>query len=248
MKSQDSRLWEIHRQRWGYFPTLTKKTENVAIVRNPSDYDGGEFLEVSCTQASLKPSAQKRLVSDWCEVLPALPVKSIAFRSRVNQSLFDAAARNPGIESLFLKWGPVSSLASICGHPKLEAIYFGNCPSSGELINLRTIPSLKYLFLDVIPGDVDCSIFDQLAQLKELGLSQPRGKWKKLENLDFLLGLNDLEVLWLLGYRIPGVAISSLCRLSKLISVRSSWRDDSQEMEYLKKDLPQVKYHESVFH
>jgi hypothetical protein len=247
MIKQDA-YWSLHRLRWGYFPTLSKITEGVAVIQSPSEYQGHEHLELACTQTTLKPYAQRKLVAQWCELLPELPLRSIAFRTRVNQSLFDAASKNRNIKSLFVKWGRISSIATLEGHLNIEAIHLGSFPDSGDLAALSSIDSLRHLFIADAPVDMDYSIFNTLVHLRELGLSQPRGKWTELKSLDFLVGLNELELLWLRGYRLKDSVLPVLGNLAKLASIRSSWREESTEMAFIVNELSNVKYHEAVFH
>src|SRR4051794_24552778 len=57
-------------------------------VTRIADYDGGENLALIITQTGLPPAEQKRLLRQWCELLPTLSkVRYLWFHSKVTQEM-----------------------------------------------------------------------------------------------------------------------------------------------------------------
>lgn len=73
-------------------------------ITYPKEYAGGEHLAILGSQTSLGAAEQRRLVEQWCEMLPGLnAVTHVWFHSKVPQSLFDAACRMPRLSGLWIK-------------------------------------------------------------------------------------------------------------------------------------------------
>jgi hypothetical protein len=54
---------------WSY---LSNENHPPQAIQCPDEYDGSESLNLACTQTDLKASQQKKLVREWCEILPSL--------------------------------------------------------------------------------------------------------------------------------------------------------------------------------
>ena len=67
LRSEDVRPSDSY---WHYRPT---KDFPPGSIRNPSDYDGSDRLNIACTQTELKLVDKKKLVESWCEVYQARP-------------------------------------------------------------------------------------------------------------------------------------------------------------------------------
>lgn len=233
---------------YGYWPALSLDNKRSVIIQSPSELQDQQMLELACTQTSLPATQQKKLVSEWCSLLPSLSVTHILFRSRVSQALFDAAAANPDIKGLFVKWGPVTCLDSLEAHPSLEAVYFGSYPGHEQLQVFRTIPNLRYLFLSDVTGPFQVNKLGALSQLKEFGVAAKRGKTVSIPDVNCLREFLALQVLWVVGTTLRPAELASLSTLPDLVSVRTSWHEESQEVMKMRESLPNLKYWKSVFH
>jgi hypothetical protein len=218
------------------------------VIQKPSEFRNQHMLELACTQTSLPPAQQRKVVAEWCSVLPSLPVSHVLFRSRVSQALFDAATGNQELKGLFVKWGPVRCLDSLRGHPSLEALFLGSYPGHDQMQVLRTIPNLKHLFLGDVRGSFEVNALGRLSNLREFGLAAKHGSTVSIPDVNCLQHFRALQVLWLVGTTLQPIDLICLTELPALVSVRTSWYEKSQEIAEMRKALPELKYWKSVFH
>lgn len=159
-----------HQLNYGYWPSRQLLGLDPAPIRWPHEYDGSATLQLSCTQTGLPPAQQRKLVADWVALLPSLPITTLLFASKVNQALFEAAAANPNLEALFVKWSSVGSIDALDGHPRLTALHLGDSPALSGLHHLSSLDCLRHVFIAGVRQPVDLDALHNRHQLVELGL------------------------------------------------------------------------------
>ena len=221
------------------------KAESKVIV-HPDEYEGGDFLELSCTQTGLKPHQQKKLVSEWCSILPTLNLSHLWFRSRVNQSLLDAAASNLSLQRLFVKWGKITSLKNLANNQNLKSIYLGSYPGFEEVKRLQSIGGLEHLFLGEVKGEFDLKPFTAISSLQEFGISSI-GKKLEILNFESLVTLENLRLLWAVRWKLKPKDFILIKDMKSLVSLRTEWGEDSDPISEIRAILPALTTCKSVF-
>ena len=234
------------RIRYGYWTSRQLNGEIPAPVQSPSDYNGGEVLNVACTQTGLPRGQQKRLVDEWIERLTRVPATTIVFSSKVSQELFAAACAAPHLEALNVKWSSITSLEPLGQCQSLKAFFLGSSPSIEDLVPLSQLSELRWLFVENVAAPVDLSFVDGLGELREFGISASRGKKLSVKSLVPLASLKRLEMLWLVSIRMEEGGLKPLERLDRLESFRSTVRKNSREFKDLCAALPSLKYFQPV--
>ena len=237
---------EENKIRFGYWPALEMAKGDSKIVVHPDEYEGERFLELSCTQTGLKPHQQKKLVAEWCSILPTLDLSHLWFRSRVNQDLLEAAASNPSLQGLFVKWGKITSLESLANHENLKSIYLGSYPGFEEVERLQSIEGLEYLFLREAKGEFDLKPFSEISSLQELGVSSI-GKKLEILNFESLVSLEKLRLLWTVRWKLKPKDFIMIKDMKSLVSLRTEWAEDSDSIGEIKGILPALISCKSVF-
>ena len=143
---------------WYHHPT---KDFSPKPVMYPSDYDGGDRINIVCTQTELKPSEQKKLVQSWCDALPSMDkIEYIWFSSRMTQELFDAVCEMRFLKGLYIKWSGIKSLNNIVYAKSLKYLHIGSSPSLSPLEPLSELLNLEWLELENIRGCSDLSFIN----------------------------------------------------------------------------------------
>lgn len=188
-------------------------------IRDPAQWHGGARLALACTQTDLKPAAQKKLVADWCERLPTLgEVKFLWLQSRCPQELFAAACAMPGLDGLYVKWGPLTDLTPIAARRTLRYLHLGSAPALAPLDALAALRSLEWLELANIRALAQLDFLRALPQLRGLGLAGDGNSIKYVypATLAPLLTLRELEWLSLTTLGVRDESLAPLAALPKL--------------------------------
>ncbi len=230
---------------YGYWPARQLNGEIPDAIQHPDDYDGEATLNVSCTQTALTRAAQARLVAQWCERLPELPVRTLVLSSKVPQTLFDAACAMPRLEALSIKWGSYESLAPLAAANGLRALWLGAAPALQDLSPLGRLTGLQQLYIEA-PGPVDLGFLQSLRQLKEFGLSAGRGRRSSTRSLEPLASLDALEMLWLVSIDVEEGGLVPLHGLPALASLRSTSPASSASMVDLRAAVKTLKHFQAV--
>lgn len=226
---------------WGYWSAMQRAGLVPQHIRHPDALDGSKVVTVSCTQTELPASQQRKLVHQWCEILPSLEITTLVFSSRVNQALFDAAMRIRGLRALFVKWGGLTSLESCNGHPSLSSLYIGSAPSLTGLEHLQAIPHLRHLFINDVRASSTLDYLEGMTQLEEFGLSGQSLRLR-VPTLQPLAALQRLETLWLVGIKVEAGALQPLHNLTSLRSLRTNRDPVSADVLALRAALPGLQY------
>lgn len=201
---------------WHYRPTRNFPPRS---IRNPSDYDGSDRLNIACTQTELKPVDQKKLVESWCEVLPSLDnVEYLWFSSRTPQELFEAACDMRSLKGLYIKWSGIKSIDSIGKAKHLKYLHIGSSPSLAPLAPLEQLPNLEWLELENIKACSDLSFTKRLKKLKGLSVAGDGNslKYLQIQSLEPLTALQDLYWLSLRTTTVEQDGLLPLARLKSL--------------------------------
>ena len=232
--------------KFGYWPAFEMSKRESKVIVHPDEYEGKEFLELSCTQTGLTAYQQKKLVSEWCSVLPTLNLSHLWFRSRVNQDLLEAAASNPSLQGLFVKWGKITSLERLENHKNLKSIYLGSYPGFEEVKRLKSIEGIEHLFLSDVKDEFDLKPFTEISTLQEFGISSI-GKKLEVLNFESLLSLENLRLLWAVRWKVKPKDYIMIKNMKNLVSLRTEWTEDSDSVNEIRSVLPSLISCKSVF-
>ncbi|SIQ69466.1 hypothetical protein [Marinobacterium stanieri] len=200
-------------------------------IRHPSEYDGGDRINIVCTQTELKPSEQKKLVQSWCEALPGLDkVEYIWFSSRANQQLFDAVCQMKSIKGLSIKWSGIKSIEAVAHAKTLKYLSIGSSPSITPLAPLAELPLLEWLELENIRASADLSFVSGLTGLKGLRVAGD-GHSPKYLNVERLEPLLSLQSLYWLSLNVVKVQQGGLAPLARLRALKYLFLSNKYEME-----------------
>ena len=161
--SEDVQPWHSF---WYYRPT---KDFPPRVIQHLEEYDGSERLNLACTQTDLKALQQKKLVREWCEILPTMEnVRFLWFSSRVSEPLFEAACEMVNLVGLYIKWSGIKSIASIPKLKNLGYLHIGSSPSLAPLDPLGEVSELEWLELENIRATRDLGFLREFTNLKGL--------------------------------------------------------------------------------
>jgi hypothetical protein len=184
-------------------------------IRSVADYDGSDRLNVVCTQTELPASAQKKLVDEWCDVLPMLHnVKFLWFHSKVMPKLFDAACEMRGLEGLYLKWSSIESIENLPNLRQLKYLYIGSSPGVVSIEPLARMPQLWWLELENLKRISDFSPLTALTKLTGLAVTGSMWTKQKIETLKPISTLHSLT--WLAVDKASDESLEPLANLSAL--------------------------------
>lgn len=234
-----------HLLQYGYWPSRQLSGQNPSPLRHPDEYNGSDVVNISCTQTGLPASQQRRLVDAWCSILPTLPARTVLFTTKVTQELFEAAAANPGLEALFLKWSSIESLEPLAYHPRVEALHVGESRKLTGLHHLGSMPILRHVFLEGISESSDLRFAGSLTNLTEFGLA---GLTKPLQvaSLEPLQAMTRLAILWLVNVQPKEGGLGPLHRMQSLHSFRTTMNLQSEEIQALLQAVPSIRYLQPV--
>ena len=140
---------QIKKGFWYYRP---KKSFPPKSVLFPEQHNTKkDRLNLACTQTKLDNYKQKKLVQQWCELLPVLKLKYLWFSSRLNQQLFESACMIKELEGLYIKWSGIKQLDSIIKLPNLKYIYIGQ---STQLESIEDLKCRHRSMVEVLEDEV----------------------------------------------------------------------------------------------
>lgn len=224
---------------WNYDP---ENPNPPTLISYPEQFQGGEKLNLVCTQLDLSSYQQKKLVEKWCSILPELSgVKILWFRSRVNQALFEAACQMVNLEGLWIKWSGIETIGSIT---KLENLKFLDIGSSAQVESIEPFRKMKGLRVLGIENFKKIKKLDPIGELTQLeGLSVSGSVWttQRVESLEPLSKLTNLRYLILINLRSEDNTLLPIAKISSLEHLQTSWWWKADEFRYLRDELPNLK-------
>lgn len=191
--ADDDRDWSECQEFWA---RPAQKQIEPECIRWPSDYAGGAYLSIACTQTELPASQQRNLVDSWCQVLPDLSeVRWLWFQTKVPQKLFEAACKLHKLESLYISWSAVKELAPLEQLGGLRHLYIGSIVQVEDFGVLERLRHLKWLQLNNLKNMKSLEPIADLAELIGLGITGTESKRLVLPSFQPLSVLKNLE--WL---------------------------------------------------
>lgn len=225
---------------WNWHPAAAWPPEHITYFE---DFKPSETLSLNITQLDdVNSYRQKKVVDRWCHELPDLGgVRYLWFVSRVNQRMFDAACRAPGLEGLFVKWSGIKNVESLRLSRRLKHLHLGSSSQLESIDVLGELSTLVTLNLQQLNNVSDFSVLSKLTSLEGLGLDGGMWTAQKIDTLKPLASLHNLKYLTLLNTRLKDKSFDPVLKLTGLIRFESSWNYPESEFRKLK-DLPDLKY------
>lgn len=231
---------QIERGFWYHDPANDFPPESISY---PEEYQGGERLNLVCTQLDLSSYQQKKLTEAWCALLPDLPeVKTLWFNSRVNQPLFEAACQMKKLEGLYVKWSGIKSIASLPLLKKLKYLHIGSSAQVESIEPLRDMTGLSVLEIENFKKIRNLDPIAGLTQLEGLSICGSTWTLQVVESLAPLRTLGNLKYLFLIALRSLDKSLRPIGELKSLVTLRTAWYWTAEEFEYLRNQLPNLRY------
>ena len=218
LKDAIARSQSDERMQWhGFWNRPPKDEFPPKSVTYPSEYDGSEKLSIVCTQTDLPAKEQKRLIEEWCSVLPTLnSVKYVWFLSKVSQSLFDAACQMPLLEGLFIKWSSLSTIEPLLGSAQLRYVHIGSSPGIQSIAPVRDLAQLQWLELDNVKLVTDLTPVGRLKNLEGFSFTGAEGRGNVVKSFEPLKDLEQLRWLHLGAIHPEDGSIDAIGHLKNL--------------------------------
>jgi hypothetical protein len=193
-------------------------------VTRPSEFGGGERLNIACTQTNLPAREERAIVDSWCDALPNLDIKLLWFSSRVPQQLFDAACRVAGLEGLYVKWSGIDDLSSIGRASTLRYFHLGQSAKLSSIEALGNCGHLKWLGLELLSRVRELHPVGTLTHLEGLSLEGSMGTTWRVNTLAPLGSLSVLRFLSIANLRSEDGSLAGLFPLHSLATFRhANW-------------------------
>lgn len=226
-------FWHIDRER--NFPPKG--------ITQLEEYNGGEWLALAITQLGGSASQQKKIIDQWCALLPTLTnVKYLWLYTRTNQKIFDAVCRVPNLEGLWVKWGAgVTDITALTNLTKLKHLHLAAFSKVESIAILEAFTNLETLELEQFNKITDFTVVGKLTQLQGLGLDGSMWTTQKIDTLKPLQSLKKLRYLTLTATQILDKTFDPILGLPELTMLSCSWNYPLSEFEKLK-HIPQLKY------
>jgi len=211
-------------------------------IIQPEEFIHSDKLALFITQTSLKPSLQKKILDDWCEILPCLTeVKYLWFTSRVSQKMFDAACEMKNLEGFWIKWSGIKKIYKIEKLRNLKHLHIGSSSQIESIEVLKKLKSLVTLELEQLNKISNFSVISELTQLEGLGIDGSIWTTQKIDSLKPIENLTYLKFLTTTNSRIIDKSFDPILKLNNLIRFNCSWNYPESEFEKLK-SMPNLKY------
>jgi hypothetical protein len=192
-------------------------------IRDPTALGDSDRLTIQCTQTELGSAKQKRLVKEWCEVLPRLDhVRFLWLDSLVPQQLFDAVCRMRGLVGLEVRSSRIKRLEAIREARTLRHVRLGMSPQVESIEPLGGLIHLKSLGLENLKRITDLRPLAGLSELE--GFSFTGGLWatQKVESLSPLSAMRSLRYLILIQLHCVDESLRPLEPLRSLTKLQLS--------------------------
>ena len=190
-------------------------------VTRPAEFDGGDRLNIACTQTDLGASEERKIVTAWCDHLPNLSeLKLLWFSSRVPQRLFEAACHVPNLEGLYIKWSGIDDLSHIRAANALRYFHLGQSARVTSIEALGDCHRLRSLGLELLSRIRDLRPLSKLIDLEALSLEGSMGTAWRVATLAPLGSLVNLHYLSVANLRADDQSLSGLYSLRQLRTFR----------------------------
>jgi hypothetical protein len=210
-------------------------------VARPEDVTTMDRLAVFCTQTRLRPADQRKLVLQWCQMLPTLAeVRFLWLLSKVPQSLFDAACRMPSLKGLYIKWSGLETIDALDGAAALRYFHLGSSSRLRSIDSLARQCQLKWLGLENLKLIRDFEAVGRLVELEGLTIEGSMSTTQRVSTLTPIGKLRNLRYLSLDNVRSDDATLTPLFSLHALETfIFSPWWDE-KELAELRRRNPKL--------
>jgi hypothetical protein len=209
----------------------------------PDQYNGERYLNIVCTQLDISSYQQRKLVKQWCQLIPKFDnLRYLWFSSRVNQAVLEACCENPNIEGLFLKWGSIKDISGLKHMKILKFLHIGSAPSVESIAVFREMTNLTVLDIENFKKIQDISPLGSMIQLEGLAIEGSMWTTQVVESLTPLCDLENLRYIFLANLRTLDKTIKPLSEIKTLMNIRTSFWYPKREFKLLRESLPKLKY------
>ena len=214
-----------------------------AAVTYPDEYDGGERLNLMCTQFDIPAYQQRKLVARWVEVLPTLKkLRCLWLSSRVGQNLFEAACELSGLTGLYVKWSGIRQVDSILKLSSLQYLHLGSSSQVSSVECLSQLTNLAVLELENLKPMHSLEGVGQLDQLEGLSVEGSTWTTQWVDSLKPLARLRNLKYLFMTNLKSKDGTLQPLTGLTGLVNLRVAYWWPGEEYALLRGALPNLKY------
>ena len=206
------------------------------VFKIDTDFDGDKLrLSGPSIHEGLSNYQEKKIKDSWVEILPQLDtVEMLWVAPKINQNLFDAICKMPNLKGLWIKQSSITEI----NFKELSNLSYLNLGSSTGLNNLKGIEQLvklKWLEFENIKKISDITELSKLKKLKVLALNGSTWTTQKIDSLQPLNTLMELEKLSLVNTRVSDKSFKGLHELSLLSELNvAQWWPDSEVLELQK--------------
>lgn len=232
---------------YGYFYPHSNEFD-LPWVTELREWQGQSRLTIQCTQLSDKSySAQKRIVTEWCNFLRENPhsFTTLHLGTRASQEMFDAVCFQENLEELYFKWAGYTDISSLRNLHHLKFLHIGSGASIQDIQVLGEMESLIVLSIENFQKIEDYSVLGKLQHLEQLNLS---GDWLSphyihVSDLEFLREIPDLLHLNMDAVRLLSHDFSPVKHLKNLRYLTlSSYRGCKKDIMDIRASLPHLQY------
>lgn len=175
----------------GHWHILAEKTKNKKMLTELKEYTGQEHIQLSITQLETNAKEQDRIVKEWCNFFQneKTSIKTIFFRCRVSQKIFDSVCKQTQLEGLWIKWGLYPDLGNIENLGALKYLHLGGGSSIEKIHMLQSLKNLRTLETSHLYKITDYSFLSEMNKIEDLlieGDAYAALKKVKIKSLKFL--------------------------------------------------------------
>jgi len=219
------------------FWQVTRKT-----ITEIDEFDGSPTVTIACTQLNRTPVESKRILRDWIEALPSMPVNFVRFSCHVPDKLLQATFLNPRIRGLFIKWTRAKSIEGIERLQNLEELHLGNASSISDLSPLASLHCLRVLDLENLAKISDYSILRALTGLESLCIEGGMYSRPYIDDLEFVADLTALKEFQLVAMRCRRPRLEPFRKLSNLIAIGLCCDFHNDECKAFDEQMPNLRF------
>lgn len=236
---------QIQHSFWAYRPEMNFLPE---AVHYPDEFDGRSRLNLVCTQLDLSSYQQKKLVDDWCQLLPKLTLfKYLWFSSRTNQAMFEATCKISTLEGLYIDWRGIKDLSPLTNLRDLKYLHIGSSPFVGSILPLKSMDQLVVLHIENFKPILDLHPLGAMINLEGLAVWGSTWTTQTVDSLAPLSSLNNFQYAYLENLKSLENSLLTLLELKQLVNLVIGYHWSKNEMRLLKENLPELQYG-SLFH
>ena len=221
---------------YGFWQVIRKGVSEVA------EYDGSPTVTIACTQLNRTPVESKRILREWIEALPSMPVDFVRFCCHVPDNLLQATFLNPRILGLFIKWTRAKSIEGIERLANLEELHLGSAASIRDLTPLASLKRLRVLDLENLAKISDYSILRNLTELESLCIAGGMYSRPLIDDLEFVADLTSLKEFHLVAMRCRRHRLEPFRKLSNLIALGLCCDFPNDECKAFDEQMPNLRF------